>query len=744
MYLFEWLFKYTRAEYARGELLLTADWPLAAAVVAFIVGAALLAGFAWWRGRRQLGWPRLAAVVALQWAMLALALLVLWQPALLLKTLRAGENSVAMLLDTSASMALRDPEQPRLQQAQAALATPAIQSLERDYKVKRFVFGRDALPVADYANPAAAGSSTNVGSSVLQVLRSTQGTPLGAVVLLSDGADSAGALDADELTAIAAFGVPVHVIGIGREAMPEDLELQDILLPEKTLPGTTLTARVGIRHDGAGTARVKAYDGQRFLTSSDVSLPQNSTLTNAFLTFELPDSGYRDLRFAVDPRTGERELGNNARARVVQVAGRKASVLYVEGEPRWELKFMRRALDQDAGVRLMSWLHTSPNGYYRQGVESPDELKDGFPTERPALFRYDAVIIGSVPAASLRPNQLQLLREFVSDRGGSLLMLGGPNGLGDGGWGDTAVGRMLPATLPTGKDTFVRAQAQALLTPRGRRSAALKFADDAATNDRLWGELPKVADYQAVGALRPAAVSLLNLRVGEREQPLLLTQPYGRGRSWILATGGTWRWQMLLPLADQRHELFWRQLLRGLVAEVPEAFEVQARSQGDGISVRVDAHDDSFQPIRDATVTAVASSGSTSVMVPLQAVSDQPGVYRGTVSLPRSGTYFVDASARRAGRELGKARSVVQHASGDSEQFGIRQNRALLAQLARATGGQYWQADDLDALPEAISASSSGVTRQEERPVWDAPAIFLLLLLLKAGEWLLRRRWSVV
>jgi hypothetical protein len=114
------------------------------------------------------------------------------------------------------------------------------------------------------------------------------------------------------------------------------------------------------------------------------------------------------------------------------------------------------------------------------------------------------------------------------------------------------------------------------------------------------------------------------------------------------------------------------------------------------------------------------------------------------VNVPRSGTYFVDAAARRAGKEVGKARTVVQHSSGDAESFGLRQNRALLTQLARATGGSYWDANKLDGLPDAVRASSAGVTRQELKPAWDAPIIFLLLLLLKSGEWLLRRRWSVV
>ena len=419
-------------------------------------------------------------------------------------------------------------------------------------------------------------------------------------------------------------------------------------------------------------------------------------------------------------------------------------MLYVEGEARWELKFMRRALDHDAGVRLVSWLHTSPNGYYRQGIEQPDELKDGFPLDRPTLFKYDAIVIGSVPAAAFKPQQLELLRDFVSERGGSLLMIAGPEGLGAGGWGETQVGRVLPAQLPNDKGSFHREQAQALLTPRGRRSAMLKLADEAAANEVAWSGLPKIADYQDIGALKPAAVSLLNRRVKDQDAPLLVTQPYGLGHSWILASGGTWRWQMLLPLADQRHEQFWRQLLRELVADVPEPFSAQAHSVGTKLVVNAQARDAAFAPLRDATISAVATLGAESVLIPLQPVVGQSGSYQGEATLSRPGNYFVDASARRGGNVIASNRVVVQHSSADAEAFNLRQNRALLTQLARATGGRYWTPDDLAGLPDAIRASSAGVTRQELRPLWDAPLVFVLLLSLKATEWLLRRRWSVV
>ena len=69
---------------------------------------------------------------------------------------------------------------------------------------------------------------------------------------------------------------------------------------------------------------------------------------------------------------------------------------------------------------------------------------------------------------------------------------------------------------------------------------------------------------------------------------------------------------------------------------------------------------------------------------------------------------------------------------------------AVLEQLAAATGGRYWEPQALDGLPEAVRASPAGIVQQEVLPLWDAPALFLLLIALKVAEWLLRRLWSVV
>jgi len=741
--MFEWLFKYPRDEFTHGEFVFASTWPQWVPVAAFVVGAAAIAFFL--LRRRQMGALKLAAIGALQLAVLALALFILWEPSLVVRSLKTGENAIAVMLDTSESMGFTEGEQTRMQQAQGALGSEAFGRLGKDYALRRFVFARDASATEDYSTLPAPGAETALAGSLLQVLRQARTSAVGAVVIVSDGGENAGTLDQEQLAEIASLGVPVHTIGVGRERAPEDLELQEVLAPERTLPGTTLSARVTVRHDGPGVARLKVYDGDKFLASREITLPADGTVTTAFVDFGLQEPGFRDLNFSLDGKEGEAELRNNTRATVVEVPQAPSRILYVEGEPRWEYKFMRRALDDDTSVRLVSLLRVSPNGFYRQGIDDPKQLQEGFPTDAKDLFKYDALMIGNVQAAWFTPAQQQMIADFVSERGGSLMMLAGSSGLGDGGWGNTLVGELLPAQLSAEGGSFHRERGAVVVTARGSRSPMLRLSDDDAENTRLWSSLPEVADYQTLGALKPAANSLLNVKIGDRQQPLLVTQLYGRGRSWILATGGTWRWQMGLPVADQRHEAFWRQLARGLVADAPGRFELTARSRGDTVLLRAEFRDEAFKPQQGVTVTAVATPQSGEPLtVDLRPSADQPGVFEAEVPAAESGLFSVEALARRGDQTLATTRMAMRHESGRAEYFTVRQNRSLLEQLAQATGGRYWTADQLDGLPEAIRYSAAGVTSQEIRALWNMPALFLLLMLLKAGEWLLRRRWSVV
>jgi len=744
--MFEFLFKYSRDYYARSELIYLGHWP--GWLVYSLVAVALLAIIAFlWARRGSARAPVLVTIGALQIAMLGLVVWALLEPALRTEKLRDGENSVAMLLDTSASMAY-GPGQSRLQLAQQSLDTVLAGSDAPQLAIRRYEFAGGVTSVDSFGTATPAGNATSVTGALTAVLREARFGPLAAVILSTDGADTMGGISLEELAGIAGFGVPVHSIGVGRERIPEDLELNEVLLPDTAEPGSTVSARVSVRHDGGGATRIKVYDGDRLLASEALPLRADASISTAWIDIELADAGHRQLTFTLDPRADEQELRNNSQTHLIEVAEQDYQILYFEGEPRWEYKFLRRAVSQDLDLNIVSLLRVSPNKFYRQGLASPEQLRDGFPQSRDELFAYDALIIGSVEAASLTTGQQLLIRDFVSERGGSLLMLAGPHGLGNGGWGQSEIAAALPARLPAAsRNSFYRKQAPVALTPQGNDTQLLRLASSSDANRKAWGELPALADYQLIGTMKPAAVALLTVRTQFGELPLLVSQPYGRGTSYILASGGTWRWQMSLPADDQRHETVWRQLLRAMAGSAPGRVSLTA-DVGPGrsdIALRAEFRDDAFRPVDGIAVTAVIShDDGDAESLQLAASADEPGVYRGDYTPVSSGTHYIEAVATQDGEPLQTVRSAFHHEAQQAEHFGFRKNRSLLQRIADATGGQYLETSDIAALPDLLRYSRSGVTEQEYRPIWDAPAVFLLLILLKATEWLLRRRWKTI
>jgi len=747
--MFELLFTHPLWAYRTGVFAFASAWPLWLLVVSILVAVVVIAATLVDVGRRrQLGWKLLVPVGILQSLLAAAVLVLLWRPVLNVERVRDRENVLAVAIDASASMAYGDGDRSRLQEVAAALQNGALTKLEDTFEVRLFSFAQTTTPLDSLESIPAPGPQTRIGDSLVQVLQSAGSIPLAGVVLFSDGAENGGSLSEERLTELASYGVPIHTVGVGPEQVLGDLELERLDVPATAPVGSTVTAQVGIRHEGAAKTRLRVYDQETIVAARDIDLPSDTTATN--LTIDLPagEPGAHELRFTLDALEGERNTVNNTRTRVVDVPATRRNILYVEGEPRWEYKFLRRAAERDRALRVASVVRTTPNKYYRQGIDTPGELAEGFPVTAAELFAYDAVVIGSYEAAGLRPEQHRLLKEFVDQRGGSVLMLAGRHGMASGGWQNAALAQTLPAQL-AGRQIMglVQRPTRAQPTLYGAQSPILRFDPDPKKNADRWKNLPVLADYQTLGKLKPGAIVLLEGNADRVRMPLLLWQHYGRGATFLLATASTLRWQMQLPPEDESHEVFWRQLLHAISATAPPraSIEPERLAYDDERNVRLVAElrNERFEPINDASVELrIAPQAEPAFTQPMQPSGQGDGRYVAGIDAASAGLYRIEMTARAGGREVGSAITHVLRNDGVAEHFATNQHRAVLERLAAMTGGRYWKLSDLDGLAAAIPYSKAGVVERQTLDLWNLPAVFLLLLLLKVSEWLLRLRWG--
>lgn len=760
--MFEWLFRYPRSAFADGELVfasaLDARWlPVVLVAAALVIAASL------WRapGLRN---ARGAVVGLLQFAAVALVACWLFAPVLVVERPAPGRNAVAIVVDVSRSMSL-----PAAAAATAAASTAAMsrraqaEALAADlaarlagrYRTHDHVFAERAqrLPAdagwsGSAAVPAAGldGGETRIGEALAEVFAAHRGEPLAAVVLISDGAGNGSprALDA-----ALAHGLPVHTVGVGPEVLAGDVELAAVRVPPRVLPGARVQAELTLAHAASGSARVSVYDGDALLARQDVTLRAGAGSQQAGIELPSGDVAVRDLRFVVEPLAGETVTANNTRSALLQVEARRDAVLYLEGEPRFEYKFLRRALADDASLRLASWLRTTPRKSYRQGIESPEELASGFPASRDALFAYALVLVGNLPATHFTQEQLRWLADFVGERGGALLLLHGRAPLPELGYDVTPLAPVLPVRVEraqegTGGDLpapCAGGGCEVLPTDAGRRSPLLRIAAGTAGDD-AWATLPPLADVGQLPPPKPAASVLLEARAGGAVVPLLVTQRYGHGVAAVLAAGDTWRWQMRTPPEDTRHQRFWRQLAGELARGAATHVDARAEVSGNDVDVVVSARDRGFghDGQLDVTVRLSGAHGTASAV----AVRGDDGTWRARVVAAGPGIHRLEASVADAAGPLGQHLSHVRIGGAPAEDFHPAQDRATLERIAAASGGRYWQADAVPALAAAIDDTAAGVRVREQWPLRDVPAGFLLLALLKCTEWGLRRRWVVV
>jgi uncharacterized membrane protein len=755
--MFELLFKYPRAVFLKGTLVLLGAWPWWVFVL-FVLAAGAGLG---WLIRSKLpqasthvkNW-RAGVIWLLQFSLAALLLLLLWQPAILVAELRPQQNIIAVLVDDSRSMSIADGDgATREAQAIKALQGGVLDQLQKKFQIRIYRLDRQILrvPKLDDLKMLPPAPATRIGDGLKQLAGEAADLPIGAVVLLSDGADNSGGIDLDTISTFRSRRIPVHTVGFGAEQVAHDVEINDAVVAPRALADSRLAAKVTLHQRGyAGQkAMLTVRDGAKVLAGRQITLAADGVTQNETLLFNPGDAGAKTLHFSIDPLPGEENRDNNSVARLVNVESTKRRVLYVEGEPRWEYKFIRRAEQDDRLLTIVSMLRTSENKIYRQGIEDPKELADGFPSRAEDLFPYQAIIIGSVEANYFTAAQKELIQQFVDRRGGGLLFLGGRASLGDGGWAGSSLADLLPVALPSKKGTFHRDPATASLTSAGADNIITRLVEDPAANVERWKKLPYLMDYQEAGTPKPGAVVLAEMTAGNRKMPLLITENYGRGRTAVLATGGTWRWQMSQPLEDQTHEEFWQQLLRWLVMDTPGRVVAAVPSQmlqDDGrVQFSADVRDKNFLPAGDAHVEAhILGPGGSAAQIEMTPDPNAPGTFRAEWTADQPGSYLTEVIATREKEELGRDVLTFARMDGVAENFHTEQNRDLLEKLSAETGGRYWTPQDVSKLPSEISYSEAGITVRDAKELWNMPIVFLLLLMLPSTEWLLRRKWGVV
>jgi len=756
---FEFFLGHAPAEWVGGRFSFAA--PVHVAVMIGVLAAVIGVVWLFYRKTTVAAGGRLKVLlIALRSALLVALVLCLLQPMLISSKPVVQQNDVAVIVDNSRSMTIRDMGDDRSRGEVAVELlygqNGLVHRLRDDFQLHAFRIDGASHPISGPNDLNFAAARTSLAEGLKQVTRTLKGLPISGLILISDGGDNSRQDPVRSAQILAALGIPVFAVGVGQSAILRDREITQVTAARTVMEESIFDVNVTVRNQGYGQRDfdIIIEDGERVVAVQTVHPGQTHAARRYTLELAAEVDGPRVYVVRIPAEEDERIVQNNRRAFLVDKARRKSAVLYIEGHPRNEYKFIRRAVEEDKTLRLVTYLKTGPHKFLRQGIESPQELADGFPATKKDLYRHAAIVLGDIPKSFFSADQLAMIRQFVSERGGGFLMLGGSTAFEENFIG-SPVADILPVTLlnqaqlaPQLRERAGAEKFSLRLTAEGEHSAMLRLGSDGAMNRRLWEKMPQLQGFNVTGPAQPGATVLAvhpTLSLRNEPLPVIAYERYGRGRSMVVATASTWRWQMLRPHEDRSHERFWRQVLRWLAAPAPLPVELSldkdSYGAGEQVNLRVRVSDSQYTPVNDAMVwLKLTDSAGTIQDVALERVIDEEGIYTGGFKVHQDGVHQIEVTATSPTGKVQEASSHFLVTEPTAEFINAGMDATLLKSMAGVSGGKFYTPDNADRLVNDLKRLQKVVAVDVEQDIWDMPIVFILLCGLLALEWWVRRR----
>ena len=754
--MFEFLFKYPAEFFERGSLIIDLPlWQLALLPFGIIVLTFITLGYFKLRGRTK--FKHLTFIALLRSLSISLVVFNLLQPLLEVSAPVSQPNLVGILIDNSISMRVRDmAEGPRsdfITQQLNAADDNLLRSLQQSFDTKLFKFGEKAESLSDINTLDYGDADSDLSKALDDIQESLKGEPLAGVVVISDGAISSNQALDTSLLSLRAAGIRVYSIAVGKSQYKRDIEITRVNLPSKALKGSRVVADISIKQQGydAQLVELLVEDDSRILHKQKIRLKPG--IQSFKIPLNLTEHGPRQLKFYLANEVGEQITANNSNYGMLSVDNTRMRILYFEGEPRFELKFIRRAVADDRNLLVTGLIRTADAKYYRVGIESPQELRNGFPITRDELFSYHALILGSVEISLLSREQQEMIAEFVSQRGGGLLMLGGRHAFAEGGYRDSVLQDISPVVMADLTQPEFTRQIKIQPTTAGWVHPALLIADSQEKSMARWLTLPALTIVNPIQQIKPGATLLLTSSAPGQDKPYvaMASHRYGRGKVVAFPVQNSWLWQMHheIELQDQSHQILWRQLLRWLVEGVPQHISLTLsskliHSQG-VIKLRSEVVGPGFKANDQVQPRAIMTAPNG--LEKSKALTRNPslhGIYEAEISVANPGDYRVRVEIDEKGKMTSSDEVRFKVSNEGAEYYQSEMNEKMLRRISSETKGEFFTPDSIDGLLDVLAADRRGTTVPVRYELWDMPVLFLLLVLLLGAEWGYRRWQNLV
>lgn len=780
-------------------------WPV------LILWLALSAGVVWstLRAPVRSGWLYLSAGMKI--IALALLLAAVLEPMIAGERAREQANYFAVLVDNSQSMRIESESQDVIKSPHwTKILAPEIgwqTRLAQDFQLRRYKFDRQLQSIHQFDELDWNGNGSQITENLQELRQRYAERPLAGILLFTDGNSTESSIKAESWKAL---GVPVYPVQTRQLDSLKDINLKRLTVTQTDFEASPVTIMAQFSAYGlAGKqARLCLLDAQgKELKTTMIALSKDGEIINHRFQFRPEGKGVQgfqvkvqlveELQLQPGTRSQEATLLNNSRYAVVDRGIGPYRILYLAGRPNWEFKFLRRALDLDEELKLRSLLRIArkePKFSFRDskvdsanplfsgfediseedkeaydepviialGETDSDQPSRGFPKTAEELFEYHAIILDDIEHDFFTQEQLLLLRQFVSMRGGGLLMLGGQETLRGEALRNSPLGELLPV-YPDDSVIMNNAPAENQqwrweLTREGWLQPWLRLTDNEEAEKKLLSERTSLGVVNRVSGLKPGA-SVLAEGTDESgiRRPIMAAQKFGKGKSAAIMAGDLWRWAMHRQSLEAEAPLMaaWRQTVRWLIADVPKRLQITiergnnsaASQQANTVNplattLRTAVFDAEFKLVDNVKLTYTITAPSGKLIVLQGEPSEfQVGSFETSLVSNEEGVFRVEVVAlAQDGSELGRG-EVGWTSEPSAEEFEqLLPNTEWMKQIAEETQGEIINAQELESFAKGLPERNAPVTESYVYPIWHEPWVILCAISFFCLEWGIRRK----
>ena len=664
---------------------------------------------------------------------------------------------LAIIVDDSISMSLATPDGKSRYTRAGAAAQQIGQAVERadsDVAVEASLFDINGRPIDDELASEPAAVRTDLLRAMSQTTAQLRSKPLVGIVLISDGVDNTGQPNpaaVDETT------VPVYTVGFRpvADAADIDLTVRHVSHPPRVLKDNQIKIDVQLTKKGGAAADATVYikRGQEVFASQPVTFEAGNTQQTISLAMTPTQPGHFVYTASVVANGGELHLADNAHHFPLQVDADAIRVFYIEGHLRFEYTSLKRRLEDDPDVALVSVVRRV----------SPERLAadtGGDYLTRDRLENFDVVILGDMEADYLDAAEYEAVVQWV-DGGGALLVLGGYASFGGNGFRATPLAAALPVVFADEPPYQSEQPFRLELTELGRRHPIFELTGDRVKDAAMWSTAPHLEGSALVRRAKSGADIFAvnpNFEVDGKPAVVVAAQRYGNGHTMVLGADTTWRWTRLRRVfgqADTLYARFWSQMLRWLSGKdtardrplIVLSTDRPDYEVGKGASIQVRRQSTPDRELGESQVKVqIVRQGQDdqAIDVALRTSSADPDTFTGEFYPRAGGRYEVIAELIEEGKPV--ANQTVEFLAHGSqlELSDPGTNVTLMQSIATASGGWYCDIDQVDQLPQRIERRQRQIGRIQRSEYWNSPALFILFLIVVTAEWVIRRRSHLV